>query len=54
VPDPPIPPGFWRRILAYLRAGKTGTVVLRVAEGRVVGVDVTEVLASGEDRRVDS
>jgi hypothetical protein len=48
--DPlPIPPHIWQHILAFLRDGKTGEVVLNVHGGAVHAASLKECLRA-EDR----
>jgi len=37
-----IPPEVWQRIVEFLRAGRTGSIVLDVHEGRVQAWKLTE------------
>ena len=45
--DPPIPPGIWQRLLAFLAAKKTGQFALNVSDGRVESCDVREHYREG-------
>jgi len=49
--DPlPIPPQILQRLLAFLRAGRTGQFVLNINTGRILNAEITErVISSGKD-----
>lgn len=40
--EPPIPSEIWERMLAFLRAGKTGRIELFAIEGHVVDASIAE------------
>lgn len=39
---PPIPSKIWTKLVAFLRAGSDGEIVLEVQGGRVVGAKLRE------------
>jgi hypothetical protein len=41
---PPIPPSIWARVVAFLKAGATGQVVLHIHEGRVSKASISETV----------
>jgi hypothetical protein len=47
-PTPPIPTSIWQRILAFLRAGHTGQIVLEVHRGKVSKASLNEHIRENE------
>jgi hypothetical protein len=50
--DPPIPPRIWARIVAWLRAGGTGRIILDAHGGHVHDASITERIQA-EDAPTD-
>jgi FixJ family two-component response regulator len=48
---PPIPAAIWRRLLAFLSEGRTGSLTLDVHLGKVKGIQIKERIRAEEHPR---
>ena len=51
---PPIPPAIWERVVAFIREGKTGEIVLNIGQGGVSSMKITEVIRAKDVGPVDA